>query len=105
MKSKQIGMDEWNSGSNGSMWKQTRCSSSSAATASGNSSMNGSDGLRSPLSISTNRRGTKSGSVRRFEGNVDNGMSQMTWAALVVLTFFTLGAGSSSVPPDLKALY
>ena len=32
-------------------------------------------------------------------------MSHMTWAALVVLTFFALGAGSSSVPPDLKALY
>ena len=27
------------------------------------------------------------------------------WAALVVLVFFTMGAGSSSVPPDLRALY
>ena len=94
MKFKQTGMDERNSGSNGSMWKQARCSSSSAATATGHSSMNGLDGLRSPLSISTNRRGTKSGSLRQLlEGNVDNGISHMTWAALVVLTFFALGAG------------
>ena len=32
-------------------------------------------------------------------------MSHMRWAALVVLTSFALGAGSASVPPDLKALY
>ena len=36
---------------------------------------------------------------------MDSGMSHMRWAALVVLTSFALGAGSASVPPDLKALY
>src|SRR4029079_3575125 len=87
------------------MWKQARCSSSSAATVTGHSSINGSDGPRSPPSISTNRRGTKNGSLQRFEGNVDNGVSHMRGSTLVVLTSFALGAGSASVPPDLKALY
>ena len=31
--------------------------------------------------------------------------SASTWSALVVLVFFTIGAGASSVPPDLKALF
>jgi HEAT repeat protein len=32
-------------------------------------------------------------------------MGPMTWAMLVVLAFFTMGSGSGSAPPDLKALY
>ena len=32
-------------------------------------------------------------------------MGPMTWAVLVILAFFTMGSGSSAVPPDLKTLY
>ena len=55
-----------------------------------------------------NRRGTASGRPQPFAGNRDNAMNQssvITWSPLVILVFFALGAGSSSVPPDLKALY
>ena len=34
-----------------------------------------------------------------------NQLPVITWSTLVVLVFFALGTGSSSVPPDLKALY
>src|SRR5215831_17790576 len=69
--------------------------------------MNGSDGLRSPIIILTNPRGTRNGLVpsrRSSRDKVINTSTSLNYGA-ILLCFFTLAAGSPSVPPELNTLY
>src|SRR5262245_20811099 len=72
--------------------------------------MNGLDGLRSPIIILTSPRGIRNGLVPSHRSSRDKVMNtsaamKRTSYSTILLCFFTLAAGSPSVPPELNALY